>query len=336
MMIDLYHDTAHGFLRSLLMARPDLHGMLKGAEFEDHAEEIPETAFASARDRRFPVHTPQHAVVSRLYADAQNVPDDVRTKIAEALDAYGVPEGLFAAAEVKVAAETDEDYLLPEERTYPVRNEDEVKMAEERLLAQATRLPIERRAGLFNKLAEAAVRHRVTLKPASQAWGATALTNREKLAEAIGQRCRFVKTAEARASYLALAQAAEDDPRALHDHGARVKLASTLLRLDHETGIVSEYGRRVLDPLQTVFNHPVKLGAHLISLGRETYDLAALAALPASFYGDALGPEIVGEIAPAGTLNPDALATILPTLPADMLSNLGAALRSAGVAPTGV
>lgn len=336
MLIDLYHDTAHGFLRSLLLPRPDLQGMLKGAEFEDHVEEIPETAFAAPFDRRFPVHTPQHAVVSRLYADAQTVPDTVRAKIAEALDAYGVPEELFVAPEEKTASETDDDYLLPEERTYPVRNEPEIKMAEERLLSQATRLPIERRADLFNKLAMAAARHQVTLKPASQAWGATALTNREKLAEALGQRCRFVKSAEARAAYLALAQAAEDNPRALHEHEARVKLASTLLRLDHEEGLVPEYGRRVLDPLQTVFNYPVKLGAHLVSLGRESYDLAALAALPASFYGDALGPEIIGEIAPAGTVNPDALATILPTLPADMLSNLGSALRSAGVAPTGV
>jgi hypothetical protein len=41
-----------------------------------------------------------------------------------------------------------------------------------------------------------------------------------------------------------------------------------------------------------------------------------------TFWEDALGPDIVAEIAPNGQLDPEALAQILPTLPQDLKNTL--------------
>ena len=109
-----------------------------------------------------------------------------------------------------------------------------------------------------------------------------------------------------------------------------------ILKADEAAGLARHYDRKIPDPICTVFNTAVKLSAQMVNLGNDAYDLGSLAALPASFYSDALGPEVLSEIAPGGSVGPDRLAAVLPTLPADMLRGLQQGLASAGVAPTGL
>lgn len=204
-------------------------------------------------------------------------------------------------------------------------------MAEQRLLEQADRLNLPARVAAFHKLAQAADTHGVTLQPAAQAWGMAALSDPGKVLDGLAARAYLAKTATAKEAYGAAAQALRREPTALRDFPARVKLASLLMKLDVETGMEPFYGRKIPDPLHTVFNEPVKHGAQMIDVGGSAYDIMDLVALPADFYAQALGPEVVGEIAPGGQVDPAKLGAVLPTLPADLMRVLGTSLRSAGV-----
>ena len=337
MIADLYHDAAHAILKSQLDNRPAAQDFLKTASFEDGPDNIAPTAFAWPGQRAFPVHTPQHAVVSKLYAEkcASELPPFVMASIDAALSAYGVPPELLAPETPKLAAERPEDFLF-EDNTYPVRHAGEVKIAEARLLAQADKLPLERRVGVFHKLASAAERHGVTLLPASQSWGLAALSNPGIVIDNLAARAHMAKTAELKAPYVHAAEALRGNPTALRDFGARVKLASVMLAADKAAGLDAEYGKRLPDPMHAVFNHAVKLGAQMVDLGGNAFDLMDLVALPTSFWKDALGPEFVGQIAPGGQVSPEELVAVLPTLPADMKSVLAQALHSTGLKPSGV
>lgn len=158
----------------------------------------------------------------------------------------------------------------------------------------------------------------------------------QHLLEAVEARAALCKTAEVKTAYREIANGIYDDPTALRQYAVRTKLAQTLFDLDTKAGLDAAYERVIPDPLCSVFNRPTKLGEQLIHLGSNTYDFTRLLGLPATFYGDALGPEVVSEIAPGGVLDPEKLQAILPTLPADMMGNLEQGLRSAGVSPTGL
>lgn len=333
---DLYHDAAHAHLASLLRRHPGVEPILKTAQFEDDPSEIQQGAFAWGSERLYPIHTLPHAIVSHLYAtNDPGVPQHAREKIAEALNAYGLDLSLVAPVVEKVAS-APEDYLFPETQTYPVRSAPEVKMAEERLLAQAERLALPARVAVFHKLAQAAERHDVTLQPAAQAWGMAALSNPARVLDGLAARAHLAKSAELRTAYSDAAQGLRAEPRVLRNFEARVKLASTLMKLDTLAELTPLYGRKIPDPLHTVFNTAMKVGAAPIDLGGEAFDLMDLLALPSDFFAQALGPEIVGEIAPGGQLDPGQLAAILPTLPMELKRVLSSSLRSAGIKSVGV
>lgn len=333
MPYDLYHDPAHGRLKALLGQYPGVAEQLKTASFEDNLDGERDSVFAWPSERRYPVHSREHALVSYLYTRGDpSVPAGVKLAVAEALEAYGVSKEALAPA--PPAEDKPEDLLFPEQGTYPVRDAGEVKQAEERLLAQLGRLPLEARVPVFAKLANAAGRHGVTLQPASQAWGMAALTDPATLLDNLAARAHLAKTAEAKDGYLDLAEAVRTRPADLRRPEIRSKLASAIWRLDQQAGITQD--RRIPDPLHAVYNHAIKVGARMVVLGPDSYDLGALTALPGTFYSDALGPEFAGEIAPGGQVDPEALSTILPTLPMDLKHSLAIALKGAGVLPTGI
>ena len=334
--MDLYNDPGHARLTHLVRNRPQLAAFLKTAEFEDSPDGLPSSAFAWGAERRYPVHTAEHAVVSKLYAeDDPRVPAVVKVAIDEALLAYGVPSSVYASApaQEKTAAQLEEDYLFPDARAYPVRSAQEVRFAEARLLGQLDEIPLNERPRIFNKLAHAAAHHGVDLRPASQAYGLAAQCDEGLLAERIADRMYMTKNASVRERYRELGEAVTREPHSVKKFAVRTKLATLLEALDREAGIV--YDKRTPDPLQTVFNAPTKLGAQGINLGGASYDLGQLCGVPSSFYQDALGPEVASEIAPGGKVQPELIASILPTLPADMLQIFRQALLSAGVRPLG-
>jgi hypothetical protein len=328
-MHDQYHDPGHGRLAQLFLRFPKLAEYVKEAEIEDSPADLPRGAFACPEQRRYPLHTPAQAAVSYAYAKTASVSGSILRELETALEAYGLPAELYAEAEVKVASLEAEDCLFPETKTYPVRDADEVRTAESRLHAQLYKLAAETRAEAFDRLASAADLHGVKLNPSSYKLAGRTQTDPEALREQLLIRAGAVEPKLA-SRYETLAKFVRTDRRALRDPENQAKLASAILELDREAGLERKYDRGVLDPLQTVYN-TTKVAASGVDLDGQSYSLAGLAGLDPSFYGDALGDDIIPQIATRGSVDATKLAEVLQTLPADMQRQLGQLLASAGV-----
>jgi hypothetical protein len=111
------------------------------------------------------------------------------------------------------------------------------------------------------------------------------------------------------------------------DRSDQLKIASLLNEMDKKAGIDRFYGKTILDPLRTVFNTE-KLASDALNLGGYTFSLRKLSSLPSTFWADALGTDIVKEIAPDGNVKMSALKEILPTLPQDLKTTLGRQLAA--------
>lgn len=341
---DLYNDPGHALLSHLFDRHPGAQALVKGAEYEDRRDQIPHTAFAWPERSLFPVHSAPHAVISYLYAKhgaAQTkvaaagrlvplVPPRVIETIEEALDAYGVDRTKLAAVAEKVASVRDDECLFPETKSYPVRNATEVKTAEERLLEQVRKLRPETRAQAFSKLAEAADAHGVELRPESYRWAGRAATDPHALASTLEVRAMLAKTAEAKEGYTKLAQAVLQDRRGLRDHAMRVKVAAAINDLDLQADLAKHYDRKIPDPVASVFNAE-KVAEDAIDLGGAYVRPTHLESLPTTFFADALGPDVLREIAPQGRLSALKIAEVVNTLPADLKADFARQLRAAGI-----
>lgn len=343
-VLDLYADPGHALLGHLFDRHPDALPLVKGAEFEDRREQIPHSAYAWPERQLFPVHSPEHAVVSYLYAKhgaAQTkvaaagrtiplVPKEVLAAIEEALDAYGVPLAKLAPVEEKVAALRDEDCLFSDTKAYPVRNPAEIKTAEARLLEQIRKLRPETRAEVFGKLASAASAHGVELRPESYRWAGEAATDPHALASSLEVRAMLATDPEVKAEYGKLAAAVLSDRKGLRDRATRVKIASAINDLDQRGGLTRHYDRKIPDPVASVFNAE-KIASGALDLGGSFVEPQHLERLPQSFYSDALGSDVLREIAPGGRLDAQKVAEVVCTLPADMKADFARQLRAAGV-----
>lgn len=344
---DLYNDPGHALLSHLFDRHPGATELVKGAEFEDRRDQIPHSAFAWPERELFPVHSPAHAVVSYLYAKhgaAQTkvaaagrvvplVPAPVVAAIEEALDAYGIDRAKLAAVEEKVADLREEDCLFSETKAYPVRNAGEIKTAEARLLEQIRKLRPETRAEAFSKLAAAADAHGVELRPESYRWAGRASTDPHALASTLEVRAMLSTDPEVREGFGKLAAAVLEDRRGLRDHATRVKIASAINELDARAGLAKHYDRKIPDPVASVFNAE-KVAEDAIDLGGAFVRPAHLERLPTSFYSDALGSDVLREIAPGGRLDVQKVAEVVNTLPADLKADFARQLRAAGVPVT--
>lgn len=323
-MIDLYSDAGHAVVRSIFQSNPAVYELVKTANFEDERNEIPKSAFAWPERDLYPVHTKEHAVLSYAYAKTAGLKNAaVLATIEEALDAYGVELSTFTPPAEKTAA--PEDCLFPEQRALPLTSPMEVKFAEECVLEQVDKLKPETIANTFSKLASKAEELGVELSSDSLKLAGQTVTDRAKLINELAIRQERVKQAEAKAAYGELITGVAYGRDALLDKVNQVKLAATIGTLDRKYGF-----ERVFNPITTVFNTTIKSAEVTVDLGTCKTTPSALAALPLSFFSDALGPEFVSEISSGGKVDPQLLAQVVETLPANMKQSLASNLQAAG------
>lgn len=333
-MHDLYHDPGHGRLRHLLETHPRAAELLKTAEFEDESSEIPKTAFAWDARSLYPVHTPEHAVVSYLYAKTaseygdKTVPREVLAKIAESIEFYEISMDAFETTRIKEAALTEDECLFPEQNAFPIRTAGEVKTAEARLFEELPKLHPETRAASFYRLTKRAQDLGVELRPESYKYAGLTLTNASELVRELEARVVATKVAAVKEGYTKLASAIVSDRKALRSRDMQVKLAQAIGTLDEQGHLVGLYDKKVRDPLVTVFNTTKLASEHTAALGDHAFSDTQLASMPASFYGDILGQDIVSEIAPQGHVDVQKLKAIIETLPSDLKQMLTSHLKS--------
>ena len=165
-VIDQFSDPAFGTLHRQVSRMPALEAFVKQAEVEQaDVAALPDTAFAWPSERKFPVHTPEHAALSYAYSKVASVlPAEVRSNIVKALEAYDVPEATFAEQAVKEAS-YDNDYLVPEHRLFLVQTVTQCKLAQDRLVEALPKLDLEHRAIACANLVKKADAMGVELRP---------------------------------------------------------------------------------------------------------------------------------------------------------------------------
>lgn len=324
MLTTLYDQTCdpgYAHLRVVLDRFPALKEVAKTANIaEEEFTGLPDSSFAWPGRRRFPLHTREHAALSLGYRKlAASVPPEVDEMLEKAASVYELEEGLFEVSESEKTAASQETYIFPEKQRFLVKTAEDVRLAETRIREIYPTLTIEDRAEGMFRLCKLAKEFGVTLHPSTEKLAGFTLTSTQRLKDWLGARKEVTRGTVFSDAFDKIAQQLEGVAPEFHDREIQTKIASAIHELDKEAGITHLYGRKLPDPIQTVFNSE-KLAENTLELGTGMMlNKQKLAALPLSFWTDLLGENIASEISSDGeTVNPEALMQILPTLPDDI------------------
>lgn len=328
-IVDQFSDPAFGTLYRQVARMPALEAFVKEAAVEaDELPGLPDTAFAWPSERKFPIHTPEHAALSYAYSKvASALPVEVHNNIVKALEVYEVPEATFAEPSEKVAS-NDDDFLVPELKLFSVKTATECKLAQDRLVREIHKLDLETRAVACGNLVKKADALGVELRPEILQLAGLVVSSSKLASQWLEARANRLPADDTvhKTAYLTLAKGLEKAPEEIADRQGLLKVAAVIADLDEKTGLDRHYDRRLPDALRTVFNTE-KLAGKSVDLGGTFVTVAKLAQLPASFWEDLGGKELGDEIAPGGVVDQSKLATVVDTLPLDLKMQLKAHCR---------
>lgn len=328
-VVDQSTDPAMINLARRIADRPKLASAIMDVDVDvDELSKLPDTAFAWPEKRAYPIHDAGHALISRVYREGTpGVPDYVDTALKEACEVYGVDDGLFTRPKVAAAPVPEEDYLLPSIRRLLVKDASQVKVAEERLRTEGGKLSVEHRAQASARLVQKAAFFGVGLRPEMHKMAGMTVTNTRELADWLEARREACTQSEYKNAFWKLAKIVRHGPEELRDRQEQIKLAEAIQELDSLAGLGHHYGRKLPDPMLTVFN-TTKVAGQGVTLAGRFVPIERLASYDSNFYSDALGPDFVREASDAGGhLDPYKLAAVLGTLPMDMQRVLSAQIR---------
>lgn len=329
-MIDQTNDPGFSHLRVIVDRYPVLREMSKTAGLDpEEFTSLPDTAFAWPARRQFPIHNKEHTALSFGYSKtASALPTDVRETLEKAADVYGIDKKVFDNPVIEKVA-SDETWLLPDKKRFRVAAADDVKVAEKVLTEKYAGLTVEDRAEAFLNLKKVAERFHIKLSPSTEKLAGFTVTSTKALKDWVEAR----KEASLRLgsmlheAYAKMAELYTDVDPYIVDRPTQIKLAQLIHGLDKQAGLTKYYGKKLPDPIQTVFN-TTKLASEMINIGGTQFDTATLESLPVTFWQDALGEDVAQEIAPAGAVNGETLKQIIPTLPADLKQILARQLKA--------
>ena len=328
-IVDQFSDPAFGTLYRQVARMPALEAFVKEAAVApEEAGSLPDTAFAWPNERKFPIHTPEHAALSYAYSKvASHLPKEVTANIVQALEAYDVPEATFTEQAEKVASD-ENDYLVPEHKLFLVKTAEQCKRAQDALVAGLSKLDLEHRAIACGNLVKKADAMGVELRPEVLQLAGLVVSSSKIAAQWLEARANRLPESDKvhKLAYMTLAEGLEKAPEEIADRKGLLKFASAIADLDEQTGLDRHYDRRLPDALRTVFNTE-KLAGKSVDLGGTFISVAKLAQLPASFWEDLGGKELGDEIAPGGVVDQSKLATVVDTLPLDLKLQLKAHCR---------
>ena len=331
MIVDQFSDQTSPAPHRVLVklsAHSDLLSKVGGVDLTQ--PELSPQAYAWESEQLFPMHTPEHALLSYAYATKQAqeglaVPAGVIEKLARACELWKV-EVPASLSEEKTASAAPVNYLLPQYQAYNfAKLEDGPELAfhfmqQSRGLKLST---ISQFATNFVKTAAALGAMPDDVPPVIYKYAGLTSCDAGVLWEWLEARAVACgENEEARAVYEKMASAVETNfPRSgvIEDRGELVKIAVALEEADRKAGLTHLYASRILDPMATVFNMDKLAMPTQITLGNKTFNTDQLLSVPPEVYADVLGEEFVeGAKDPTtGELEPELFMSILQTLPAD-------------------
>lgn len=327
-VVDQFSDPVMAHLVRRVADRPKLASALGEVDVDAaERERLPDSAFAWPEKRAFPIHSREHAMLSRVYREhLPDVPEYVDRTLKEACEVYQIDDSLYARPKIAAAPPSEDEYLLPDIRRLRVVDAEGVKTAAERLRNEGQKLSIPHRALASRRLVEKAAFHGVALRPEIHKMAGMVATARQPLVDWLEAR-REAAPVMHKDGYQKLANAAKRLPEELRDRAQQVKLAEAIGELDELAGLDRYYDRKLPDPLMTVFN-TTKVAGSGVTLAGRFVPMTSVASYPSTFYSDVLGPDIVREASDgSGAMDHQRLAAVLETLPVDMQRLLSAQMR---------
>lgn len=312
--MDIYRDLQLKHIYNITKEIPEIRNMVKTAEIKEaDLKELSPHCFAWESERMFRVDTPAHTTLSLIYMEknSNQVPLFVQNRIKTAAQIFNIK-----IPRMEKRAHYKENYIFPEERRYNVQNAEQVKLAEQRLLETKNKIPFIKYVQACNNLVKYAQEFKVEVSEEIKRNCAGDLECNTKLAsECIRDRARFVKDDKLKNKYNELSDGVSKI--ALLSKDGIIKLASALHQLDEKSGVDSLYDKQIDNPVRVMFN--TKKAAASINLAGQSVSLAKLMSIDPDTY-DNIIPGIKDEISDNGSLDPEKLLTVLPTLPKDILN----------------
>jgi hypothetical protein len=326
--IDQFSDPSFKKLAECIKDQPAFEPLIKKAHLDnDEHAALPNSAFAWENERLFPLHTAEHAALSYLYATSKtaSVPAHVVSALTSALDVYGVS----IPAQEKVAAApvmSTEDYLLPARQRWLVTSAEGVKLAEQALRDNKSVLPIEEQAQAAVRLVKKAQAYDVELSSDTIRTAGLVMSDLDTVRHWVEVRANLAPE-NVKVAYQQLSDGLGKSTGMSSDRPALIKLASMLNDLDKQAGFDAAAGRKMYDPLATVFNTD-KVAEETVDLAGTSASLRKLAMLPDSMYGDCFGDDVIPELSSGGRLDATKIAQVLPTMPRDLLQSFSRQIRA--------
>ena len=323
-IVDQFSDPGFKVLSQRIQQFPNADEFIKSAELnDDENEKRASSAFAWKERRLFPIDDAAQAALSRLYMEKQaGIPQEVFDTCDKALELYGVDMPL----QEKTAAQVVDlsDYLLPDIKRFRVKTAEDVKLASHAILTNRRKLGTPMRALASVNLAKKAAVLGERLPTDILKFAGVTMCDTRTLRDWLEARTQATLDPQISYGYQKLADEVHQLPPLCSDREGLIKVACVIQELDEAAGLDKHYGRKLLDPLLTVFNTE-KIGDELISLAGRQVPMDTLLAIDPDVYRDVFGDDLAGEfIEPTGDIDPDQLQIILPTVPLDLQQALAA------------
>lgn len=305
MVFDQFSDPSFKYLFKLACEHPEALRLAEKADidFEKNAQRTNE-AFAWQDRRLFPIDTCDQAILSRLYMDKQaSIPDSVKVQCDKALEIYGVNLDLT----VKTAAAP-----IPRRRSAT-----DVRQTAAALVANNRVMGVEEKAKLAGMLVKEAVDLGITLPALVLRSAGTTMTDSARLKDWIDARKEAAEDPFLKEAFGKLAQVVDVQPGLIGERNELLKLADVIAELDMAAGLERHYGKRLPDPLETVFNTE-KIADDMVDLAGKQVPLQEMLQIDPEVYRDVFGEDVSEEFIQGDEIDPGMLKVILATVPLDL------------------
>lgn len=324
-LLDAQNDPGYANLHVIISQFPKIASVTDANMDMTELTKLSDSCFACPELRKFPIHTRGHAAVSLGYAKlaAANLPVGVLMELEKAVEAYGIAD-VFKEQEKTASVVNLDECLLPDKQRFRVSSAEDVIAFSPLFREKLASYPIEDKLTIGYRFGQAADKYGVKLAGNLQRLTFTTLTDTQALRDQFSARAEAAYRIGADKFAEIFENLREDfvgAPLYLSERPEQIKLANALNDLDKTANIQQFYNRGIADPLTAVFNTEFPT-SQFFKLGSALCNRDLLTKLPLSFWGDALGPEAVAEIAPGGVLDVTLLEQVISTLPADLKANL--------------
>jgi len=321
---DQFHDPSFRVLKRLAQEYPEAMGFTKTAEVdESNGGDLPDRAFAWPEERRFPIHTKDHAALSILYrTKCASVPGHVEENLKKAQDIYAL-EAMSLEKVASAPRDDSGDYLIPSIKRFRVKTAADVLPAAYAMQRHYRKMDIPTRALACTRLLKVAQQHGIDLPPTLRRMAGVTVSSAPRLLEALEKRAEVAThTPIVREGFKKMAAlVASLPPDEFHNPAVLRKLAGGITELDARAGLTGHYDKTIEDPLQSVYNTDKTAEPTLTLAGRQV-PMSRLMGIDKEAYSDAFGPDFVDEVFKEAGADPEMLSQTLPTMPRDLQSVL--------------